>query len=121
VRDAWQLAAHQKITPGFAEKLCFTATATGSYEEAAQVANTVADVYREQDVARSTGPPAERARRYAQQLAKLKNKVLKYKVAGSLQICSTGFDSSRSSRATQWKSCSFGRECRRPRSSSRPR
>jgi hypothetical protein len=39
VREAWQLAAHQKITPGFAEKLCFTATATGSYEEAAQVAS----------------------------------------------------------------------------------
>ena len=33
------MAAHQKITPGFAEKLCFTATATGSYEEAAQVAS----------------------------------------------------------------------------------
>jgi hypothetical protein len=33
------LAAHQKITPGFAQKLCFTATATGSYEEAAQVAS----------------------------------------------------------------------------------
>jgi hypothetical protein len=32
------LAAHQKLTPGFAEKLCFTATAIGSYEEAAQVA-----------------------------------------------------------------------------------
>jgi hypothetical protein len=27
------------MTPGFAEKLCFTATATGSYEEAAQVAS----------------------------------------------------------------------------------
>jgi hypothetical protein len=33
------LSAHQKITPGFAEKLCFTVTATGSYEEAAQVAS----------------------------------------------------------------------------------
>lgn len=33
----WGLAPHQKITPGFADKLCFTATATGSYEEAAQV------------------------------------------------------------------------------------
>jgi hypothetical protein len=31
------LEPHQKITPGFAEKLCFTVTATGSYEEAAQV------------------------------------------------------------------------------------
>jgi hypothetical protein len=39
VREAWHLAPHQKITPGFAEKLCFTVTATGSYEEAAQVAS----------------------------------------------------------------------------------
>ena len=39
VREAWHLGPHQKITPGFAEKLCFTATATGSYEEAAQVAS----------------------------------------------------------------------------------
>ena len=39
VRERWQLGAHQKLTPGFAEKLCFTATATGSYEEAAQVAS----------------------------------------------------------------------------------
>jgi hypothetical protein len=33
------LGPHEKLTPGFAEKLCFTATATGSYEEAAQVAS----------------------------------------------------------------------------------
>jgi hypothetical protein len=39
VRTGWQLGPHQKLTPGFAEKLCFTATATGSYEEAAQVAS----------------------------------------------------------------------------------
>jgi len=39
VKGAWQLSPHQKITPGYAEKLCFTATATGSYEEAAQVAS----------------------------------------------------------------------------------
>jgi len=39
VRTSWQLGPHQKLTPGFAEKLCFTATATGSYEEAAQVAS----------------------------------------------------------------------------------
>lgn len=36
---AWGLSPHQKITPGYAEKLCFTVTATGSYEEAAQVAS----------------------------------------------------------------------------------
>jgi hypothetical protein len=34
----WGLQPHQKITPGLADKLCLTATATGSYEEAAQVA-----------------------------------------------------------------------------------
>lgn len=39
VREAWGLGPHQKITPGFAQKLCFTVTATGSYEEAAQVAS----------------------------------------------------------------------------------
>lgn len=39
LREQWQLGPHEKLTPGFAEKLCFTATATGSYEEAAQVAS----------------------------------------------------------------------------------
>jgi hypothetical protein len=33
----WGLAPHQKLTPALSEKLCFTVTATGSYEEAAQV------------------------------------------------------------------------------------
>ncbi len=37
---AWELGPHQKITPAYAQKLCFTVTATGSYEEAAQVAST---------------------------------------------------------------------------------
>jgi succinoglycan biosynthesis transport protein ExoP len=44
-------------------------------KEAARIANTVADVYIEQDLARSTGPPGERAQRYAQQLEELKAKV----------------------------------------------
>jgi len=35
---AWGLAPHQKITPGLAEKLCFTAVATTSYAQAAAVA-----------------------------------------------------------------------------------
>jgi uncharacterized protein involved in exopolysaccharide biosynthesis len=43
--------------------------------EAAQVANTIAEVYKEQDYMRSTGPPGERAKRYAQQLNELKSKV----------------------------------------------
>ena len=33
------LGPHQKLTPGYAAKLCFTVTATGSYEDAAQVAS----------------------------------------------------------------------------------
>jgi uncharacterized protein involved in exopolysaccharide biosynthesis len=43
--------------------------------EAARIANTVAEVYTAQDYTRSTGPPVERARRYAEQLAGLKAKV----------------------------------------------
>ena len=39
------------------------------------IANTVAEVYREQDHQRSTGPPGERAKYYAQQLSELKSKV----------------------------------------------
>jgi hypothetical protein len=35
----WGMGPHQKITPAWAEKLSFTVTATGSYEEAAQVAS----------------------------------------------------------------------------------
>jgi hypothetical protein len=35
---AWGLTPHQKITPGLAQKLCFTAVATTSYEQAAAMA-----------------------------------------------------------------------------------
>lgn len=42
---------------------------------AAQVANMVAEVYKEQDAERAAGPPGERAQRYAQQLEGLKGKV----------------------------------------------
>lgn len=38
VQEQWGLGPHQKITPGLADKLCFTVTATGSYEEAAALA-----------------------------------------------------------------------------------
>ena len=37
-QQAWGLRPHQKITPGLAEKLCFTAAASTSYEQAAAVA-----------------------------------------------------------------------------------
>jgi hypothetical protein len=38
MQEQWGLGPHQKITPGLADKFCFTVTATGSYEEAAAVA-----------------------------------------------------------------------------------
>ena len=38
LQEWWGLGPHQKITPGLADKLCFTVTATGSYEEAAALA-----------------------------------------------------------------------------------
>ena len=38
LQQQWGLQPHQKITPGFADKLCFTATGAGSYEEAALIA-----------------------------------------------------------------------------------
>lgn len=39
VRRVWGLGPHQRLTPAWAQKLCFTVTATGSYEEAAAVAS----------------------------------------------------------------------------------
>lgn len=37
-QEQWGLRPHEKITPGLADQLCFTVTASGSYEEAAAVA-----------------------------------------------------------------------------------
>lgn len=39
VRRAWGLTPHQQMSPAWAEKLAFTVTATGTYEEAAAVAS----------------------------------------------------------------------------------
>ena len=60
---AWGLTPHQKITPGLAAKLCFTAVATTSYEQAAAVAAqwgvTVDDAVIHQQVQRA-GARADR-------------------------------------------------------------
>ena len=56
-------------------QLIYVTYSTTDPDQAAQVANTVAEVYKEQDHTRSAGPPAERAQRYAQQLSDLKSKV----------------------------------------------
>ena len=38
LRELWGLSSHQELTPVFEEKLCYTATMSGSYESAARVA-----------------------------------------------------------------------------------
>ncbi len=56
-------------------QLIYVTYSSSDRNEAAQVANTVAEVYKEQDYMRSTGPPSERTKRYAVQLEELKTKV----------------------------------------------
>ena len=56
-------------------QLIYVSYSANQPEEAAQVANTVAEIYKEQDYMRSTGPPGDRAKRYAEQLNELKKKV----------------------------------------------
>ncbi|MGA2552071.1 MAG: hypothetical protein ABSF50_18140 [Burkholderiaceae bacterium] len=56
-------------------QLIYVTYAAKTPVEAAQVANAVVDVYKEQDHLRSTGPPAERAQRFAVQLNDLKRRV----------------------------------------------
>lgn len=56
-------------------QLIYVTYSANNAEEAAQVANAVVDVYKEQDQLRSTGPLAERATRYTQQLNELKDRV----------------------------------------------
>jgi succinoglycan biosynthesis transport protein ExoP len=56
-------------------QLIYLAYSARDPTEAAQVANTVAEIYKEQDFSRATGPPGERAKRYAEQLSELKGKV----------------------------------------------
>jgi hypothetical protein len=38
IRERWNLKAHQKMSPALEEKLAFTATLAGSYEDASQIA-----------------------------------------------------------------------------------
>lgn len=59
----------------FGSQLIYVTYSAGDPVEAARVANGVAEVYAEQQYQRLTGPARERAERYTQQLAELKDKV----------------------------------------------
>lgn len=58
----------------FGSQLIYITYAASSPSEAALVANTVAEVFKEQDFVRFTDPTTERARRYTEQLEQLKVK-----------------------------------------------
>ena len=58
----------------FGSQLIYITYGASSPTEAALVANTVADVFKEQDFVRSTDPTTERAKRYTEQLEQLKVK-----------------------------------------------
>ena len=38
IKEKWGIKAHQQMSPALEEKLAFTATVTGSYEDASQLA-----------------------------------------------------------------------------------
>jgi hypothetical protein len=63
---AWGLAPHQKITPGLAEKLCFSATATTSYAQAAAVAAQWGVVVDDSVIHQQVQRAGERAEQQAQ-------------------------------------------------------
>jgi len=73
---AAQVAKNLAVFQGPADSHLIHISYTGhDAAQAAQVANAIADVYLEQDFARSTSPARERAERYSEQLAQLEAKV----------------------------------------------
>ncbi len=70
------LAKHLSIYQGqYGSQLIYVTYAADDPVHAATVANTVVEVFKEREFARSSSPATERARRYAEQLDKLKEKV----------------------------------------------
>lgn len=59
----------------YGSQMIYVTYSAGNPAEAAEVANAVADVYSEKQYQRLTGPAAERAKRYTEQITELKNKV----------------------------------------------
>ncbi len=68
------LAMNLQIERGTGGQLLYISTSSKSAARAAEIANTVVDVYMEQDRRRLNGPASERAQRYVEELAELRNK-----------------------------------------------
>src|SRR5580765_5792268 len=71
-----RMRKHLLIEQGlYGSQLIYIKYTAGNPAEAAQIANTVADVYSEQQYTRLNGPASERAKRYTEQLTELQSKV----------------------------------------------
>jgi uncharacterized protein involved in exopolysaccharide biosynthesis len=68
------LAMSLSIERGTGGQLIYISAASKNAARAAEIANAVADVYMEQDRSRLNGPANERAQRYVEELAELRNK-----------------------------------------------
>jgi polysaccharide biosynthesis transport protein len=68
------LAAGLQVDRGTGGQLLYVAASAKSAARAAEIANAVADIYIEQDRLRRNGPARERAQRYSEELAELRNK-----------------------------------------------
>lgn len=68
------LAQSLQIERGTGGQLIYLSASAKSAARAAEIANAVADVYIEQDRQRLNGPAGERAQRYVQELAELREK-----------------------------------------------
>jgi uncharacterized protein involved in exopolysaccharide biosynthesis len=68
------LALNLLIDRGTGGQLIFVSASSKNAARAAELANAVADVYMEQDRRRLDGPANERAQRYVEELAELRNK-----------------------------------------------
>jgi uncharacterized protein involved in exopolysaccharide biosynthesis len=68
------LAGSLLVDRGTGGQLIYVSASSKTAAKAAEIANAVADVYLEQDRLRRNGPASERAQRYSEELAELRNK-----------------------------------------------
>jgi len=68
------LATSLQVDRGTGGQLLYISASSKNAARAAEIANAVADIYLEQDLVRRNGPARERAQRYSEELAELRNK-----------------------------------------------
>ncbi|MBL6749322.1 MAG: hypothetical protein ISP90_02325 [Nevskia sp.] len=85
------VAKHLTVEQGrYGSHLIYATYTSPDRNEAAQVANAVADIYAEQTYTRQTGPASDRARRFTAQLEELKDKATRAQEQVSAFRQSTG-------------------------------